>query len=176
LRTRCHNRNTRPAGATDSRDRRTWAIQGEGEHVDWLGRQSGGNGRRRQRHQGRRYRKFHSRRHRGVQGRTRPRRFLGLLVRSVQAADSHPRKGGEELSRQGSAREGRHRCQPGTRPAASDPVPADRLRFQGRAAARRLLGRAARKPIARIRRSSGERNRRRRDQRSARRSRKRRRK
>ena len=91
-----------------------------------------------------------------------PRRLLGPLVRSLQAVDADSGESGALAQRQGAARQGQHRRASCHRPAAARPVHSDRLCLQGRAATRRLHGRAVRVPGARLRRTSAWRRSRRR--------------
>ena len=73
-------------------------------------------------------------------------RFLGAVVRALQAADARDREGRHGRRRQGAARQDEHRRAPADRGPARHPVDPGGDRLQQRPAGRRLHGRAARKP------------------------------
>ena len=100
--------------------------------------------------------KFRQGRDRGVAGDAGDRRFLGDLVRPVQAARPGPRKGRERAERQGPAGQDRRRQEPGAWPAscAVQSIPAV-FAFRRRPAGRRLRRRPAGKPAPPVRRAAG---------------------
>ena len=120
-------------------------MSGENPHY-----RQGGNGAAPTRplgpHQGHDHEGFPRRRARRLAQRPRPRRFLGALVRPVQAADADPGEGGAAGQGQGAARQDEHRRPPADRRPARHPVDPRGDRLQERPAARRLHGRAAGKP------------------------------
>ncbi len=79
--------------------------------------------------------------------------FLGALVRPVQAARAGAGEGGRRLQGQGDARQDEHRRAPADRRPARHPVDSGRHRLRPRPARRRLHGRAAGKPGARLHRA-----------------------
>ncbi len=81
-----------------------------------------------------------------LHGDARHRRFLGALVRPLQAADPSAREGGDRGQGQGSPRQGEHRREPRDRSAIAHPVDPDRLRLQERPAGGRFHGRDPGKP------------------------------
>ena len=102
-------------------------------------------GRRRSR-QGNDHQGLSRRRARSLAQRPGARRLLGALVRPLQAADAGPREGGAGGQGQGAAGQDEHRRPSADRRPARHPVDPRRHRLQGRPAARRLHGRAAREP------------------------------
>ena len=108
---------------------------------------------RRRPHQGHDDAGLPRRRARRLAQRARAGRFLGAVVRAVQAADAHPGKGRAPGRRQGAARQDEHRRAPADPRPARHPVDPRRHRLQERPAARRLHGRAAREPGAGLHRA-----------------------
>ena len=74
------------------------------------------------------------------------RRFLGAVVRPVQAAGPDPRKGGARGQRRGAHGQAQHRREPRDRAADAHPVDPGGLCLQGRPPGRRLCRRGAGKP------------------------------
>ena len=85
-------------------------------------------------------------RHRGIEAPAGAGRFLGALVRPVQAAHARPGKGGQGRQGQGQARQDEHRRASGDPRPDGHPVDPGRDRLRQRPAGRRLHGRAAGKP------------------------------
>ena len=81
------------------------------------------------------------------------RRFLGAVVRPVQAARAAPRKGRARRQRRGAHGQAQHRREPRDRAADAHPVDPGGLCLQGRPAGRRLRRRGAGKPDQAVRRS-----------------------
>ena len=103
--------------------------------------------------QGQRHPELHAGRDPGVAQPAGDRRFLGALVRPLQAARADHRAGGQERRRQGPPGQDQHRREPRARPAAAHPVDPDGLRLQPGPAGRRLRWRAAREPDQGVRRA-----------------------
>ena len=95
-------------------------------------------------------------RHRGIAAPAGAGRFLGAVVRPLQAAHARPRKGREGGQGQGQARQDEHRRAPGHSRPDGHPVDPGRDRLRQRPAGRRLHGRAAGKPGHRLSRTADQ--------------------
>ena len=110
---------------------------------------------RRRRHQGHDDRELCRRRHPGIAQAAGAGRFLGAVVRSLQAADAGAGKGGPRRRRQGQAGQDEHRRPSVDRRPARHPVDSGGHRLQGRPAGRRLHGRHSREPDPRVHQKRG---------------------
>ena len=106
---------------------------------------------------GRHYRQFHGRGRRRLVRRAGHRRFLGALVRALQAARADPRKDRARHQRRRPDGQAQYRREPRDRAADAHPVDPGGLRLQGRAAGRRLCRRVAGEPGQAVRPAPGRR-------------------